>query len=211
MTITVSLKDALLVLISSLFIFFIRLNFRHLDFISFIQLKLFPYNRLSTFSPERAYASFASYALLSERELDAKGASYATSSRGNRRVASRIGYERKLLEAREIIHLNAVVTEGIVSFVEEEMPLLTRWNGRRVLGSGVSSGELSLVREVIKHFVRDWSDEGRKERSTIFEPILKVLRCVGGENRKDTKILVPGCGLGRLAWEISQLGDRHSL
>ena len=210
MTSMVSLEGALLILIFSLFIFFIRLSIQRL--ISFIRLKLFPYIRLNiqTFSPERAYASFVSYALLSERELATKRASYATLSRGNKRLASRIGYERKLLRAREIIHLNAVVTEGIASLAEEEMPSLTVWNRRWHLAYELGSGELSQVRDVIKHFVRDWSEEGRKERSSIFEPVLDVLRHVGGENRKDTKVLVPGCGLGRLAWEISQLGSRLS-
>lgn len=92
----VSLGDALLILIFSLFI---HPSIKRL--VSFIQLKNFPYMRLNidTLSPERAYASFVSCALLSEHELATKRASYSTLSRANKPVASKIGYECKLLKA----------------------------------------------------------------------------------------------------------------
>jgi len=65
------------------------------------------------------------------------------------------------------------------------------------------------VREALKHFVRDWSDEGRRERSQAFGMVLDALKRleteVGGRRKK--RVLVPGAGLGRLAWEISQLGS----
>lgn len=60
-------------------------------------------------------------------------------------------------------------------------------------------------------FVRDWSVEGLRERQALFTPILAGLEDLfpaegveGG--RDDLKVLVPGCGLGRLAYEISTLG-----
>ena len=67
--------------------------------------------------------------------------------------------------------------------------------------------DLPRVRESLKHFVRDWSEDGRLERSQIFGPILDALAEVSHAGRKDMKVLVPGSGLGRLAWEISQLGE----
>jgi len=62
------------------------------------------------------------------------------------------------------------------------------------------------VRETLKHFVRDWSEEGKEEREKIFQPIFDVLKEVGEDQRGSMKVLIPGCGLGRLAWEVSQLG-----
>lgn len=58
----------------------------------------------------------------------------------------------------------------------------------------------------MKHYLRDWSSEGASEREVIFSPILDVLKLVPQAERGSQKILVPGSGLGRLAWEISQLG-----
>lgn len=63
------------------------------------------------------------------------------------------------------------------------------------------------VREALKHLVRDWSDEGAVERQNTHEPILTVLKkAVPPEDRAKVKVLLPGSGLGRLAWEVSELG-----
>ena len=69
-----------------------------------------------------------------------------------------------------------------------------------------AQADLGRVQESLKHYVRDWSEEGAKERGRIFEPILRVLRDVPVDDRRKLKVLVPGSGLGRLAWEISELG-----
>jgi hypothetical protein len=122
------------------------------------------------FSTQRAHSAFCSYALLSQRELDAKRASYATLSRANKRLAQKIGYERKLDTSKEIISLNAIVAGGIVELMEEELPSLavsTR--------PAADAEDLSRVREAFKHFVRDWSVEGSSERAQIFKPITDVL------------------------------------
>ncbi len=124
-------------------------------------------------------------------------------NRANKRLARKIGYEQKLERAKEVIHLNALITEGITELAEDEMPSL--FLGKRTTG-GL---DLSRVRESLNHFVRDWSEEGKDEREKIFKPILDVLRCIKKENREETKVLVPGCGLGRLAWEVSQLGKKN--
>jgi len=66
--------------------------------------------------------------------------------------------------------------------------------------------DLMRVRESLKHFIRDWSSDGIREREKIFGPILDVLRKVDADERQTKRVLVPGSGLGRLAWEISELG-----
>lgn len=155
-----------------------------------------------SFSPQRAYTAFSSYAFLSERELDAKRASYVTLSRVNKRLAQKIGYERKLDTLKEVIRLNATVAVGIAQLIEDGVPIITRAAIRTA-----DSKDLSLVREAFKHFVRDWSVQGRTERNQIFDPILNVLRGLPLDKRREMKVLVPGCGLGRLAWEVSELGQ----
>jgi len=66
--------------------------------------------------------------------------------------------------------------------------------------------QLEKTREVLKHFVRDWSEEGAEERTKTFAIILEVFKKIPHSDRKDIKILVPGAGLARLPWELAVLG-----
>ena len=65
--------------------------------------------------------------------------------------------------------------------------------------------DLEKVQQTIKQFVRDWSSEGAQERDQCYGPILKELQRAFPEP-KDVKVLVPGAGLGRLAFDIAALG-----
>eukprot|EP01063_Lacrimia_lanifica_P018630 TRINITY_DN25537_c0_g1_i1.p1 TRINITY_DN25537_c0_g1~~TRINITY_DN25537_c0_g1_i1.p1 ORF type:complete len:402 (+),score=83.75 TRINITY_DN25537_c0_g1_i1:55-1260(+) len=66
------------------------------------------------------------------------------------------------------------------------------------------------VRSILRHLARDWSDEGRAERAACYTPLLNLLADAFPEEgvacRSGIKVLVPGCGLGRLAYEISRAG-----
>lgn len=90
------------------------------------------------------------------------------------------------------------------------------------------------VRSTLRSFVRDWSEEGAGERKACYTPCLEALDrhfvgthtgpgAMAGEadvagsedkkkprNRRDIKVLVPGCGLGRLAMEIAARGTSSS-
>ncbi|KFG57095.1 methyltransferase [Toxoplasma gondii RUB] len=73
----------------------------------------------------------------------------------------------------------------------------------------------SLLRQV----AREWSTEGGEERRTSFDPLLdaleKFLPCKDNDSHGHTRqhrtasrprVLVPGCGTGRLPFEIAQRG-----
>jgi len=62
------------------------------------------------------------------------------------------------------------------------------------------------VRSTLRSFVRDWSDFGREEREACYSPILEVLGREFPEGRGEKKVLIPGCGLGRLAMEVAAMG-----
>jgi len=66
------------------------------------------------------------------------------------------------------------------------------------------------VRSTIRSLVRDWAIEGKPERDACYTPILEALVKSfpedGPRARRTRKVLVPGCGLGRLAMEIAALG-----
>ncbi|KAH9855901.1 N2227-domain-containing protein [Lenzites betulinus] len=155
------------------------------------------------FSVQRAAASYAQYAKLSRRELGAMRASYKKMSWAHRRIGYDLGYTKKLARLEDSIKTNTVVADAIASLAREEFP--EEFQQSSLVGPEIV-GDISRVRESLKHFVRDWSAEGGVERAKIFGPVLDVLKTVAPGERERKRILVPGCGLGRLAWEISQLG-----
>ncbi|KAI0774830.1 N2227-domain-containing protein [Trametes elegans] len=159
------------------------------------------------FSVRRAAASYAQYAKLSRKELSTMWRSYKRMSWAHRRIGYDLGYTKKLARLEESIRMNALVADAISALAKEQFPEDVQQSS--VLEPGVV-GDLSRVRESIKHFVRDWSDEGRNERAVIFGPILDVLGAVEPEKRPRMQVLIPGSGLGRLAWEISQLGYKST-
>ncbi|CAN6350500.1 unnamed protein product [Urochloa humidicola] len=68
--------------------------------------------------------------------------------------------------------------------------------------------DVDKVRCIVRNIVRDWAEEGQKERDECYKPILEELNRLF-PNRRDERppsCLVPGAGLGRLALEISSLG-----
>ena len=65
--------------------------------------------------------------------------------------------------------------------------------------------EINKLRSTLKLFIRDWTNEGKKERDITYNPIITEMKKYFS-NFKDKKILVPGAGLCRLAFEIAKLG-----
>lgn len=65
------------------------------------------------------------------------------------------------------------------------------------------------VQSVLKNLVRDWSEDGAAERNQCYKPIIdEILLQYPLEicEPSSIKILVPGAGLGRMAWEIAARG-----
>ncbi|XP_030482582.2 uncharacterized protein LOC115699363 isoform X2 [Cannabis sativa] len=68
--------------------------------------------------------------------------------------------------------------------------------------------DVDKVRCIIRNIVRDWAEEGQKERDQCYKPVLEELDILFPNRSKESPpaCLVPGAGLGRLALEISRLG-----
>nr|XP_019051309.1 hypothetical protein I302_01758 [Kwoniella bestiolae CBS 10118]OCF30239.1 hypothetical protein I302_01758 [Kwoniella bestiolae CBS 10118] len=66
------------------------------------------------------------------------------------------------------------------------------------------------IRSTLRSFVRDWAIEGRRERKACYDPCLEALEkyypLPEPEDERTIRVLVPGCGLGRLAMEIAARG-----
>ena len=89
-------------------------------------------------------------------------------------------------------------------------------------GPKTSVVDFEKLQSTLKQFVRDWSEAGKEEREMCYAPILKELEDLYPANNKDNsadtdsgidtsyrnnvKILVPGAGLGRLAYDIAKMG-----
>ncbi|KAA8903169.1 putative trehalase [Sphaerosporella brunnea] len=74
---------------------------------------------------------------------------------------------------------------------------------------GRASGDHTQVVQALKHFVRDWSSAGEHERSATFPPILTTMKTLFPNQLREgrqTRVLVPGAGLGRLAYELAAQG-----
>lgn len=69
-----------------------------------------------------------------------------------------------------------------------------------------SHSEFDKVRSTLLQLAREWSDDGKKERDITFGPILDEVEKRFPENRDSVKVLVPGCGLGRLVYEFVKRG-----
>lgn len=68
--------------------------------------------------------------------------------------------------------------------------------------------DVSRIDSVFNQVVREWCTEGANERGSSFTPILEALEehFASVQDRHLLHILVPGAGLGRLAFEIAKRG-----
>ncbi|KAG6829630.1 hypothetical protein H0H92_003963 [Tricholoma furcatifolium] len=70
--------------------------------------------------------------------------------------------------------------------------------------------DMDKLRSTLKQFVRDWSEQGREEREACYQPMKDALiehfSHIPIEQRSNLRVLVPGAGLGRLAFDVANLG-----
>lgn len=74
----------------------------------------------------------------------------------------------------------------------------------------VTAEDVDKVRSTLKQFYRDWSAEGASEREVCYAPVMAALSQRFGHLSPAEKgrisVLVPGAGLGRLAYDIVVAG-----
>ncbi|KAK9452266.1 N2227-like protein-domain-containing protein [Limtongia smithiae] len=91
--------------------------------------------------------------------------------------------------------LNMVVT---IAANEFEAPQdKSEWDG----ATGI---QVEHVKSTIKQIFRDWSREGAPERAVCYGPVIEALNGLfSSDIRRSKRVLVPGAGLGRLAYDIA--------
>ena len=125
-------------------------------------------------------------------------------------LEGRVDYKKKLDDIEELINVNEIICKSIVQsamhfYGIEQHELI---NHIREAAQGGRQADRVSVSQTLKHFVRDWADEGVKERDEAFPCILSTLESLKVElsEGKPLKVLLPGSGLGRLGHEVANLG-----
>lgn len=123
-----------------------------------------------------------------------------------------VGYAKKLNDIEELIYRNEALCKSIVAhamdFYGIEQSELDD-HTKEAEKTNRQADKIS-VSQTLKHFVRDWADEGMKEREDAFPCVLSMLKGLGLDsagNGRPVKVLLPGSGLGRLGHEVAELGQ----
>ncbi|KAI8913922.1 N2227-domain-containing protein [Powellomyces hirtus] len=116
--------------------------------------------------------------------------------------------EPKLSAAEECVRKNAAVVSVLLEGHDAEGSAPAK--GQAYRESRVAESDMDKVRSTLRQFARDWSSEGRLERQLTYDPILAELEQrfshLDEAQRGNLHILVPGAGLGRLAFDIVKRG-----
>jgi len=160
-----------------------------------------------------AYKSYEKASKSSARKMCTAFHTGLRKAGNTKRIANEVGYAEKLERLERAIEVNALVSTAIYRLATTKGK--TNANGKDTSvhpdfqDAYVGVEDHAKVREALKHFVRDWSEEGRRERSQTFRMVLDALERLESDvgSRGKKRVLVPGAGLGRLAWEVSQLGS----
>ncbi|KAK4310768.1 hypothetical protein Pmani_017693 [Petrolisthes manimaculis] len=120
-------------------------------------------------------------------------------------------YTQHLQHQRVCIDHNAEIIKLIIKDVEcmfenvHHQPM----NNEDSDTNSMLGPDIEKVQSTIRQIVRDWSPSGERERQQCYGPIINTVEKLfpldkGG--RGDIKVLVPGAGLGRLAYDLAKRG-----
>lgn len=148
-----------------------------------------------------AVAAFDAYKDNTNALIRRRYALFAKMPMKYRKVAADVGYLNRLQEMEKRIVANSRVISGLSRFAKKKHAIK-----EYELRTARSLPNISVI-ELLYHYVRDWSSDLLGEREELFKPLLTSLsKEFDEESRSSKNVLVPGSGLARAAYEISQLG-----
>lgn len=111
----------------------------------------------------------------------------------------------------DAIDTNAEIADAILAVGLQSFGLPANPNAEdpRNWRETANSSDLNKAHSTIRQFYRDWSAEGRAERSVCYHPVLQDLKAEFEDRRasgEEIRVLVPGAGLGRLVFDICRAG-----
>ncbi|KAK2725932.1 hypothetical protein QYM36_000418 [Artemia franciscana] len=117
-------------------------------------------------------------------------------------------YKKHLVNLRVGIEQNADIIKLISADVSTMFENIQHDSNFVKANTIPTAHDMEKVQMTIKAISRDWSADGEKERELCYQPILDELArwFPLSENSSDVEVLVPGAGLGRLAYEIAKRG-----
>ncbi|CAG0881387.1 unnamed protein product [Darwinula stevensoni] len=118
-------------------------------------------------------------------------------------------YREHLTCVRSCIEHNAKIVDLIVADAKYLYVNAAHETIRSCNPKQASMADMDKVQSTLKQFVRDWSSLGQEERNACYGPILRALVHAFPPDEVpagSVRVLVPGAGLGRLAFEIASLG-----
>ncbi|KAJ5067329.1 carnosine n-methyltransferase [Anaeramoeba ignava] len=111
-------------------------------------------------------------------------------------------FEEKFQKIKHAIKLNS----QILHFIAE--PYLMKFEIPENFTPYSNEYQVSRIRSIFRIIMRDWSEDGKIERDQSYSLIVQKLNeyFPDQQKRNEIKVLVPGCGLGRLPFEIAYNG-----
>lgn len=118
------------------------------------------------------------------------------------------GYQNNLDELKEAVETNVKIVNHILADVSEIFENVFQPGNDEATDPRIrpTPFDMDKVQSTLKQIVRDWSSAGADERGKCYAPLLETLEKHFPNNKENIKVLVPGAGLGRLAWEIAHRG-----
>lgn len=112
--------------------------------------------------------------------------------------------------ARENYQFIRQIIEEESPFPYEEAKTMHLEGSADVESDPVTEQDHDKVRSSLRQFVRDWSSEGAVERDRTYKPLVEALEShfsdLDIDERGAIYVLVPGAGLGRLAYDVARRG-----
>ncbi|KAK7932533.1 hypothetical protein PG985_003245 [Apiospora marii] len=133
-------------------------------------------------------------------------------------LESTVNYRQKLNDLDHLIDRNGLLCDAIAQhalayYDIPEAELMRFVRDEEKAGRRRQQPERVSVVQAMKHYVRDWSTEGARERDPTFPCLLRTLARLypdrGGGNNASAprpRVLLPGAGLGRLGYEVAGMG-----
>ena len=126
-----------------------------------------------------------------------------------------VQYSKKFTRINDILSHNQELCSRIVQHALEFYGIETEELQKHIKDneSAGKKADKIAVSQALKHFVRDWTETGARERDGPFPCLLKKLDQLFPDRDADAtpiKALLPGAGLGRLGYDIADLGGMDS-
>lgn len=142
--------------------------------------------------------TFQKYKTIMLRQLTQAEQSYA-------KVKEKYGLKRDFDLAKTLVLHNQTIIDEILSDVESQFGYKIETD--KSIIKQHHAVQFDRIKTTLKQIMRDWSALGADERDAAYGPVLAALEAsFEPDKRAGVKVLVPGCGLGRLVWECFSAG-----